>query len=96
MGKHRRLGWQRSMWVASSDLPRSAGHPFLEANVALRSIVRRDTGDGYETFLCQLAAASGIATPTRAELARMTAGARRRGPTTTGRILTTRTRRSRR
>ena len=43
----------------------------LEANAALRSIVRRDTGAGYETFLRQLAAASGIATPTRAELARM-------------------------
>ena len=43
----------------------------LEDNAALRSIVRRDTGDGYETFLCQLAAAAGIATPTRAELARM-------------------------
>ena len=43
----------------------------LEANAALRSIVRRDTGDGYETFLRGLAAASGIATPTRAELARL-------------------------
>ena len=43
----------------------------LEANAALRSIVRRDTGAGYETFLRQLAAASGIATPTRAELARL-------------------------
>ena len=43
----------------------------LEANAALRSIVRRDTGAGYETFLRHLAAASGIATPTRAELARL-------------------------
>ena len=43
----------------------------LEANAALRSIVRRDTGGGYETFLRQLAVASGIATPTRAELARL-------------------------
>ena len=42
----------------------------LEANAALRSIVRRDTGADYETFLRQLAAASGIPTPTRAELAR--------------------------
>ena len=41
------------------------------SNAALRSIVRRDTGAGYETFLRQLAAASGIATPTRAELARL-------------------------
>ena len=43
----------------------------LEANAALRSIVRRDTGADYETFLHQLAAASGIATPTRAELTRL-------------------------
>ena len=42
----------------------------LEANAALRSIVRRDTGEGYETFLRGLAEASGISTPTRAELAR--------------------------
>jgi transposase len=43
----------------------------LEANAALRSIVRRDTGETYQTFLTQLAQASGIATPTRADLARI-------------------------
>ena len=43
----------------------------LEANAALRSIVRRDTGEGYDAFLRGLAAASGIPTPTRAELARL-------------------------
>ncbi len=42
----------------------------LEANAALRSIVRRDTGAGYETFLHGLVEASGIPTPTRAALAR--------------------------
>ena len=42
----------------------------LEANAALRSIVRRETGEDYTTFLTQLAEASGMATPTRAELAR--------------------------
>ena len=42
----------------------------LEANAALRSIVRRETGEDYTTFLARLAEASGIATPTRAELAR--------------------------
>jgi hypothetical protein len=41
----------------------------LEANAALRSIVRRDTGDSYQAFLTQLAKASGIGTPTRADLA---------------------------
>ena len=42
----------------------------LEANAALRSIVRRDTGEDYETFLRGLAEAAGMSTPTRAELAR--------------------------
>ena len=43
----------------------------LEANAALRSIVRRDTGDTYQEFLTQLAQASGIATPTREDLAKV-------------------------
>ncbi len=43
----------------------------LEANAALRSIVRRDTGETYQDFLTRLAQASGIATPTREDLARL-------------------------
>ena len=43
----------------------------LEANAAMRSIVRRDTGEGYENFLRRLAEESGIATPTREQLARL-------------------------
>jgi transposase len=43
----------------------------LEANAALRSIVRRDTGESYEAFLLQLAKASGIETPRREDLARI-------------------------
>jgi transposase len=43
----------------------------LEANAAMRSIVRRDTGDTYETYLKGLAKASGIKTPTREALARL-------------------------
>jgi transposase len=43
----------------------------LEANAALRSIVRRDTGESYQDFLTKLAQASGIDTPTRADLARL-------------------------
>jgi transposase len=42
----------------------------LEANAAMRSIERRDTGQSYEEFLVGLAKASGIETPTREELAR--------------------------
>src|SRR5436309_1062805 len=37
----------------------------LEANAAMRSIVRRDTGESYQQFLTRLATASGIKTPTR-------------------------------
>ena len=43
----------------------------LEANAALRSIVRRDSGETYQEFLTRLAQASGIETPTRADLARV-------------------------
>lgn len=43
----------------------------LEANAAMRSIVRRDTGEGYEEFLRRLAQESGIATPTREQLAKL-------------------------
>ena len=43
----------------------------LEANAALRAIVRRDTGEGYQEFLQRLAQASGIKTPRREDLARL-------------------------
>ena len=42
----------------------------LEANAAMRSIVRRDTGEDYTAFLTRLAQASGIETPTAEDLAR--------------------------
>src|SRR5438874_13540497 len=43
----------------------------LEANAAMRSIVRRDTGESYQAFLTRLAETSGIQTPTREALARL-------------------------
>ena len=43
----------------------------LEANAALRSIVRRDTGERYEEFLTRLSQESGIPTPTRAQMAKL-------------------------
>jgi transposase len=43
----------------------------LEANAAMRSIVRRDTGESYQAFLTRLAETSGIKTPTREVLARL-------------------------
>ena len=43
----------------------------LEANAAMRSIVRRDNGASYEEFLTGLAKQSGIETPSREDLARI-------------------------
>ena len=43
----------------------------LEANAAMRSIVRRDSGEAYNDFLTGLAKESGIETPTRADLAKL-------------------------
>ena len=43
----------------------------LEANAAMRSIIRRDTGEHYQEFLTRLAEESGIETPTRDDLARL-------------------------
>lgn len=51
----------------------------LEANAALRSIVRRDSGESDEEFLTNLATASGIGTPTRADLARIDRKRRKKG-----------------
>src|SRR5439155_622203 len=51
----------------------------LEANAALRSIVRRDTGEGYQEFLTRLAQESGIATPTREQLAKLDRKRARKG-----------------
>ena len=52
----------------------------LEANAALRSIVRRDSGETYQEFLTRLAQASGIETPTRADLARLDRKRPKEGP----------------
>jgi len=43
----------------------------LEANAALRSIIRRDNGQGYQQFLTDLSKHSGIETPTREDLAKL-------------------------
>jgi len=43
----------------------------MEANAALRSIVRRETGEGYREMLKRLAAESGVETPTADELIRL-------------------------
>ena len=42
-----------------------------EANAALRSIVRRDTGESYESFLKELARKSGVDEPSRADMVKV-------------------------
>ena len=43
----------------------------LEANAALRSLCRTDTGEPYKDYLTELAKESGIDTPTREDLAKL-------------------------
>jgi transposase len=43
----------------------------LEANAALKSIVRRDNGQSYNDYLKELAKAEGLENPTREQLARL-------------------------
>ncbi len=56
----------------------------LEANAAMKSIVRRDTGESYSEFLAGLAKESGIETPTRKIWRGWTASERNAPPTRSG------------
>src|SRR5712692_4276954 len=51
----------------------------LEANAALRSLVRRDNGQKYDDYLKDLAKAAGIENPTREELARLDRKRKKKG-----------------
>ena len=51
----------------------------LEANAALRSIVRRDNGESYDEFLDGLAKASGIETPTREDRSKIDKKRKKKG-----------------
>jgi transposase len=51
----------------------------LEANAALRSLVRRDNGQRYDDYLKELAKAAGIENPTREQLARMDRKRKKKG-----------------
>ena len=63
MGKRRRRGWQRSMWVASSDLPRSAGHPFCER---LNRVLDEAGIDAFVDEQCAKFYADGVGRPSLA------------------------------
>jgi transposase len=51
----------------------------LEANAAMKSIVRRDNGQSYDEYLKGLAQAAGIENPTREELARLDRKRKKKG-----------------
>ena len=57
--------------MASEYSHRTIDATTLEANAAMRSIVRRDTKETYQAFLTRLAKASGVETPTREDLAKI-------------------------
>jgi transposase len=51
----------------------------LEANAALKSIVRRDNGQSYTDYLKELAKAAGIENPTKEQLARLDRKRKKKG-----------------
>jgi len=51
----------------------------LEANAALKSIVRRDSGQSYDEYLKELAQAAGLEHPTREQLARFDRKRKKKG-----------------
>jgi len=51
----------------------------LEANAAMRSVVRRDTGEAYDAYIRQLAEAAGLEEPTREQLARFDRKRKKKG-----------------
>src|SRR3954471_2408312 len=51
----------------------------LEANAALKAIVRRDSGQEYNEYLKELARAAGIENPTREQLARLDRKRKKKG-----------------
>jgi|SRR5271157_535177 len=51
----------------------------LEANAALKSIVRRDNGQSYDEYLKELAQAAGIENPTREQMARLDRKRKKKG-----------------
>jgi transposase len=50
MGKRRQHAKQATMWVATQDLPRTAGHPFY---ARLNQILDRHDFDEYVEELCE-------------------------------------------
>jgi transposase len=53
--------------------------PTLEANAAMKNIVRRDNGQSYDDYLKELAKAAGIENPTREQWARLDRKRKKKG-----------------
>ena len=68
---------------ADQGRARGRGRPTLEANAAMRTIVRREDGAGWQAMLGELAKASGLATPSADQL-------RQSDPTRTGKRVSSR------
>ena len=60
MGNRRPGAGQRSMWVASADLPRSAGHPFYER---LNRVLDEAGFDAFVEAQCARFYADGVGRP---------------------------------
>ena len=63
MGKRRRRARQRTMWVASADLPLSAGHPFYER---LNRVLDAAGFDAFVEAQCAQFYADGVGRPSLA------------------------------
>ena len=70
MSRSGRSGQGQDDWCRCHDAGSKCG---------VASIVRRDSGETYEEFLTKLAKASGIGTPTRADLARIDRKRKKKG-----------------
>ena len=63
IGKRRHRSRQETMWVASADLPRSAGHPFYER---LNRVLDDAGFDAFVESQCTRFYADGIGRPSLA------------------------------
>ena len=69
--------WRMQTW--SRGRPSGSTRRRWRRTPALRSIVRRDTSESYQDFLTKPAQASGIETPTRADLVRLDRKRKKKG-----------------
>ena len=60
MGKRRRHARQKTMWVASADLPQSAGHPFYER---LNRVLDAASFDAFVEAQCAKFYTDGVGRP---------------------------------